>query len=546
MTVAKQIVFPVCKSIATAITNTFEDDILASLHSDVVSYKSRIEAAGGSIDTQTLMAVDKFIRAGVADGWYEKCLEIYPFLGSDLASSLVKLKYKSGNASSLTNNGFDRTEYTQQTGIGTLTATPYLTTGIIPGDNGITNSNGFFWISPFTGNTNSGAFLGCLGTTNPNHVDVIIGDGWTAAGDTTYLGVFHNRPRITGMNMRSGAVDSFYDTIAVGIGAPTSNQWDEEVALFAARRYNTIYKSAGRIGFACIGNSALTEPQCYYIARAIEQLQKDVGRVFYAPTRTAAVIGDSNSSYSSIAWPDQLSKKVAYKLYNYAHSSAALTKDANGLRQISSQASRFADTDAELFIISVGTNDASDGSVTSSTYQTHLDSLVSALITAKKTVILCSPLYRSDKTSVQCDPWTDAAKTVALTYGCVFVDLDAMIRDKAVPGDWMTDATHANAAGYKLWADRVQYAMQGKMVKEATVDFGSISSGSSATSSITVRGAVNSLDKKVQVIPPNGIAAGLLCHAYVSATDTVTLRVTNGTAGSIDPASGIFTLIVDA
>ena len=89
MTVAKQIVFPVCKSIATAITNTFEDDILASLHSDVVSYKSRIEAAGGSIDTQTLMAVDKFIRAGVADGWYEKCLEIYPFLGSDLASSLV-------------------------------------------------------------------------------------------------------------------------------------------------------------------------------------------------------------------------------------------------------------------------------------------------------------------------------------------------------------------------------------------------------------------------------------------------------------------------
>lgn len=69
----------------------------------------------------------------------------------------------------------------------------------------------------------------------------------------------------------------------------------------------------------------------------------------------------------------------------------------------------------------------------------------------------------------------------------------------------------------------------------ATLDFGSIGSNSTAELTMTVTGA--STGDSVFLGAPSTIESGLIFTAYVSATNTVTVRVHNTSGGSIDPAS---------
>jgi len=70
----------------------------------------------------------------------------------------------------------------------------------------------------------------------------------------------------------------------------------------------------------------------------------------------------------------------------------------------------------------------------------------------------------------------------------------------------------------------------------ATLDFGSIAAGAVAELTITVTGAV--AGSPVSLSPPSGIEASLVWSGYVSAADTVTVRLYNPTGGAVDPASG--------
>lgn len=69
----------------------------------------------------------------------------------------------------------------------------------------------------------------------------------------------------------------------------------------------------------------------------------------------------------------------------------------------------------------------------------------------------------------------------------------------------------------------------------AAIDFGSIAAGTALELTITVSGAASG--NTVMVTPPIGIEAGLIWCGYVSAADTVTIRVGNITGSAIDPAS---------
>lgn len=69
----------------------------------------------------------------------------------------------------------------------------------------------------------------------------------------------------------------------------------------------------------------------------------------------------------------------------------------------------------------------------------------------------------------------------------------------------------------------------------ATLDFGSIAAQTTAELTITVTGCVAGDD--VSVTPANGIETGLVWCGYVSASDTVTVRLANVTVAAIDPAS---------
>lgn len=70
----------------------------------------------------------------------------------------------------------------------------------------------------------------------------------------------------------------------------------------------------------------------------------------------------------------------------------------------------------------------------------------------------------------------------------------------------------------------------------ATLTFGTISAGGSITQTVSLAGALAN-DGVVLGLPAAGLPAGVIAQAWVSATDTVTIRLTNITAGSITPTA---------
>jgi hypothetical protein len=76
------------------------------------------------------------------------------------------------------------------------------------------------------------------------------------------------------------------------------------------------------------------------------------------------------------------------------------------------------------------------------------------------------------------------------------------------------------------------------LVGTTTVDMGSISAGAITTFTITVNGALADQQHAVCLAAPSAIEAGLVWCGFVSADDTVTVRVHNTTGSPINPASG--------
>ena len=69
----------------------------------------------------------------------------------------------------------------------------------------------------------------------------------------------------------------------------------------------------------------------------------------------------------------------------------------------------------------------------------------------------------------------------------------------------------------------------------ATLDFGSITSGTTAELTMTVTGATTG--QAVVLGPPAGFDTDLICSGFVSAANTVTIRVHNSRGSAVDPAS---------
>lgn len=75
-----------------------------------------------------------------------------------------------------------------------------------------------------------------------------------------------------------------------------------------------------------------------------------------------------------------------------------------------------------------------------------------------------------------------------------------------------------------------------------TQDVGSISAQSTATFTVSVSGAETG--DPVAMSPPSGLNTSLSVTGFVTSADTVTVVVLNATSGSIDPASGDYTVKV--
>jgi hypothetical protein len=78
----------------------------------------------------------------------------------------------------------------------------------------------------------------------------------------------------------------------------------------------------------------------------------------------------------------------------------------------------------------------------------------------------------------------------------------------------------------------------------ASLNFGSIATTASADLTITVTGAA--VGDEVIMALPAAPAAGIVFNAFVSAANTVTIRATNVTGLSVDPAAATYGVVVIA
>jgi hypothetical protein len=76
----------------------------------------------------------------------------------------------------------------------------------------------------------------------------------------------------------------------------------------------------------------------------------------------------------------------------------------------------------------------------------------------------------------------------------------------------------------------------------ASLNFPSIATTASADLTITVAGAA--VNDTVVLGLPAAPAAGIVFNAFVSAANTVTIRATNVTGSSVDPAAATYSVLV--
>jgi hypothetical protein len=123
-----------------------------------------------------------------------------------------------------------------------------------------------------------------------------------------------------------------------------------------------------------------------------------------------------------------------------------------------------------------------------------------------------------------------------------YVDLYTLFNDTGSPGTYFTDGTHFNATGYQMIADAIRLRLNGMMFRQLALDFPSIAANSQADLPVTVYNAVAGMSVSLGL--PAALEAGLVANAFVSANDTVTVRLTNITGAAIDPASAQYRVTV--
>lgn len=116
--------------------------------------------------------------------------------------------------------------------------------------------------------------------------------------------------------------------------------------------------------------------------------------------------------------------------------------------------------------------------------------------------------------------------------------------DNNVVGSSQLASTSVVAGTYELASitvdqdGRIQAADDGILYGTATLDFPSTSAGGTQDLTITVTGAADG--DVVSLGAPNGSVSSGMYFAWVSASNTVTVRYYNPTGGSINPTSGTF------
>lgn len=116
---------------AVAVRRTYSSGAAPSLDADASAWAAAVTANGGTYSAGTLAAVDTFVKAAKASGYWSKLNRINLFAGDQLAAALVPLKVGGGSAKDTAVN-FVSGDYNEATGLTGNGSSKYLKTGLVP------------------------------------------------------------------------------------------------------------------------------------------------------------------------------------------------------------------------------------------------------------------------------------------------------------------------------------------------------------------------------------------------------------------------------
>jgi lysophospholipase L1-like esterase len=524
---------------------------------EVVDYVQRIKIASGDIDGRTVFLFSQLVFEAKRDGWYNSVLEWYPMLGKDLTSALVKFKTVSGNQTTLTNNNLVAADYSQSRGIGPSSGNTNksLRTGFIPANNGYSQTN-FGLIASIVGRTtanaaSSGVTIGDLVAANSGTCgiwlkhqtnNVIVGNG-------TYTGfqALNSCPKTISFQSSAARHQTCIDGVQMTDWVQaTSGTLTGELALFSG-----IFSSATRYENGILGNvlftSYMTESLAKLATASINKFERMVRSEFQYSENGLICWGDSitatqGASNWTLGFQSIVGRQLGLPVRNLGNSSQWLTA-SSGPIGATGQVADIAALPEKTVCLMFGTNDGQYG-VTTGTYFSTLNSVVSTLTGALKRVIVCTPCFSTNSTyntGVQ-RGFAQMCSLVATGINSILADTNRAIADQPNTGLYLADANHPNTSGHSIMADRILSAVYGFNERTLNMDFGSINGGTSEIQTVEILTAKP--DCRVEVYPPTGINDGISVDAYVSAQNTVSVRAVNYTAGSINPASGLYTISV--
>lgn len=541
----------------------------ATYQPETIDYVTRIVGVGGQIPHTQISAVDRFVLRGKRVGWWSVLKEIYPFLGSNLASSLVKLKYATvgGGTSSFTTSGtWNETNYDPYLGICASATTTnsgnYLNSNYTLSTDGVSAGSMSYGVYLTSQKRAIGGGLGLISMI-PSSATIASGYyidqlnvGYVAIGGN----VQRNISAAAGQHLysSSGGISYIMDNGVANIadGYPATLTPDGVWNLFSrANTGGTRAYTNGDIGFAFVG-SGLTRAQAIDLQLAIEELMGSVGRrsavkpnhAFFGVSVTGGTgASTQQNATNAYRFPRIIADRLGVNEVNVGSPTSCLTAKygvvESGLARYPDLLSRPIDA----IWIDYGVNDeqlldaTTNGDATISTaMQTSLTTVISGLQTAGINRIIVGGLYyTTTPNATKMALYTSKIAAAAKARGVPFADLYRYMLDAGGVTTQPGDGTHPGDFGHAVIAQAYLDAYNGIARRRVTLDFPSVSAGSYQDLTITIMNAVPGSSQGLSYVTPTP-EAGIVYSAVISANDTITIRATNISASPVDPASGTY------
>ena len=526
------------------------------LQAETAIYINRVKAKSNTyIDSVTVQAIDRFFVIGKADGWLPLMKWVWCPMSSTLAGALVNLYNASGVPNEVVNNNFVTADYDPKIGLGVgAVANPNktLTTGFIPTNVGLTNSNVTVGVqvSDDLNFTNPGFYLAFntsyASNVNPaiyiNSSPIALGQIDTSSGASIVSniqpcivqGSWGPSNQFVGFNNGDNAVNSNTTVVA-------ARPLDQVVTLFNSTTYGT--NASGKLGMAYIG-SFMTLAQNKSLIDASKNLLIAIGRLndkgSIALFEGDSITNGAGSSTAANRWASLVAGKISHRELNWGIGSSKLRKDVTasgndaGIVGVINRYKNISTSFINTVFIMIGTNDLiDDGTSTGdptaiNDYKTKYTTVLNYYLAQRYSVIVCGIPYNAVTTTYTPavrNAYQLAGYQAASALSLPFVDCEFCFSDLTSPNSYFPDTVHPNPAGHAIIANQVIEVYRGRTSRTPLMSFPTIAVGASADLTFTMYGARTNMSAILG--EPTTDNPDIIYKVFVSADNTITVRARN-------------------